>query len=148
MANHLAKGREYMREIARLGGLASGKTRFLKRAERIRGEWACRKHGVARPAKLDWHEAAVRELMIVTRGRFTREEIEQALRPVDKRGGSHDTDWRCPRCHHFNSTKRRACAKCSVPGPANGRLTRRALRAMQKEHQTQGYLRTPRRGAL
>jgi thiol-disulfide isomerase/thioredoxin len=56
-------------------------------------------------------------------------------------GGSHDNDWRCPSCHHFNSEKRRACAKCNNVAPANGRITRRALRAREKEHRTQGYLR-------
>ena len=38
-----------------------------------------------------------------------------------------ENDWRCPSCHHFNSEKRRGCAKCNAFAPANGRLTRKAL---------------------
>jgi hypothetical protein len=65
----------------------------------------------------------------------------ELLKRPNLSGGSHDNDWRCPSCHHFNSEKRRACAKCNNVAPANGRITRRALRAREKEHRTQGYLR-------
>ncbi len=63
------------------------------------------------------------------------------LNSPKRSGGSHDTDWRCPACHHFNSIKRLACGECKSPGPWNGRLTRAALRARQKEHATAAILR-------
>jgi hypothetical protein len=54
-------------------------------------------------------------------------------------GGSHDTDWRCPYCRHFNSIKRRLCAQC-VRSPGNGRLTRAALRERVAEHRVEAIL--------
>jgi ribosomal protein L37AE/L43A len=37
MANHRAKGEEYMRKIARLGGLKSGETRHRKKVAKLLG---------------------------------------------------------------------------------------------------------------
>jgi hypothetical protein len=144
MANYLPKGRERMRALARSGGLASGETRRLKRVGRIAGEWAHRKWGISLPViPDDGYLPAVHELWRILGGRYTLEECEEALRPTDRRGGSHKNDWRCmdPSCRHRNNIKSRACAKCKRPGPLNGRLTRDALDAKQKEHRTQGYLR-------
>jgi hypothetical protein len=56
------------------------------------------------------------------------------MRPVDRRGGSDDTDWRCPECHRFNSTYSRQCRKCKAIAPWNGRVTRKALREKAAEH--------------
>lgn len=76
-----------------------------------------------------------------SRQRFTKELIAEALRPVDRRGGSHDADWRCPNCRHFSSIRQRACGTCREPGPLNGRLTRAALRERSIEHRIQSTLR-------
>jgi hypothetical protein len=55
-------------------------------------------------------------------------------------GGSHDTDWWCPECERFNSTKRRSSAKCAkVPG--NGRHSRAWFRGRAKDHETAAVLR-------
>jgi hypothetical protein len=54
-------------------------------------------------------------------------------------GGSHNNDWPCPYCSHVNSIKRQACARCGKT-PANGRLTRAALREKAAEHATAGTL--------
>jgi hypothetical protein len=121
MANYLPKGRERMSGLGRLGGVKSGETRrrnaFTLKLAGWYAIWEpCHKRG------------------------STDEEIAEALQPVDKRGGSHDTDWRCPRCRHFNSIKRRACAKCNSVAPANGRRTRAALRERVEEHKTAAIL--------
>ena len=120
-----------MRKLGRSGGLKSGETRRLNRAARIIEEYASGKPGIETPetAKDGY-----------TGGRFTLEQIAEAMRAGWRRGGSHETDWRCPQCHHFNSEKRGSCAKCaSVPG--NRRPTRAALRAQTAENATQAYLR-------
>ena len=54
-------------------------------------------------------------------------------------GGSHDNDWPCPYCRHVNSIKRLSCAECHR-SPANGRMTKAALRKREKEHRTWAYL--------
>jgi hypothetical protein len=122
MANYLPKGRERMRKLGRLGGLESGKTRklnaFTMKMASLFSLWdTCQENGC------------------------TGEEIIEALQPLDARGGGHDDDWRCPSCHHFNSEKRRACAKCKALAPANGRLTRKALREVAEEHRNGAILR-------
>jgi hypothetical protein len=108
MANHRAKGEEFMRRIASRGGVASGVTRHKKKVAKLLGIPAV-------PAEL--------------------------LKWPKRSGGSHDNDWRCPSCHHFNSEKRWACAKCEALAPANGRLTRKALRERAAEHRTMAILR-------
>jgi hypothetical protein len=116
MANYSAKGIALMRELGRRGGVKSGETRRLN-ADTLR-------------------VAAFFAVSEMTRGRFTSVQIVEAMRPPDQSSGAHDTDWRCPHCHHFNSIKRRACAKCKAFSPANGRLTRAVLRERQTEHHT------------
>ena len=74
------------------------------------------------------------------KGGFANEEIVEALEPLDARGGSHDDDWRCPSCRHFNSEKRRARAKCEAVAPMNGRRTRKALRERAAEHRNAAIL--------
>ena len=100
---------EYMRDLGRRGGLKSGETR---RVRRILTEYAAQK-GTGVPLDI-----------------LDPTEIwpESILKRESRAGGSHDTDWRCRKCHHFNSIKSRACSKCKTPGPVNGRLTRAALR--------------------
>jgi len=66
---------------------------------------------------------------------------DEMLKRPKRSGGSHEYDWRCPHCHHFNSEKRRACAKCKALAPANGRLTRKALRERAEEHRNGAILR-------
>jgi hypothetical protein len=63
---------------------------------------------------------------------------ELLTRP-NRSGGSHDNDWRCPYCRHVNSIKRQSCAECAKK-PANGRMTKAARRAREKEHRTRAYL--------
>jgi hypothetical protein len=120
MPNYSAKGVEKMRALARLGGLKSAETRRLKRVERIVTQYA-------RDRGIDLGPALV--------------STEPVKRP-NRSGGSHDTDWRCPRrdCRHFNSIKRRLCAKCGGT-PANGRWTRARLRERAAEHRVAGILR-------
>ena len=65
---------------------------------------------------------------------------ELAKRP-NRSGGSHDGDWRCAKCRGFNSIKSRSCSKCGSLAPANGRITRRALRERAEEHRTAAILR-------
>ena len=115
MANYCAKGKEYMRE---LGGLKSGERRRLNRVGRIIGLYALEK---GNPMPLLVHE------MLPMPGIAAEE--------PNRSGGSHDSDWRCvnPECRHFNSIKRRACAKCRTPGPWNGRMTRKRLRERAEE---------------
>jgi hypothetical protein len=141
MANHQPKGDVFMRKIARRGGLASGETRRLKRVQRLLTGFPCEELGIAVPGTInDPRLAAVLEMWELTGRRYTFEQIVEVLRPVDHRGGSHDNDWRCPSCHHFNSEKRRAGAKCKSVAPANGRLTRKALRERAEEHKTAAIL--------
>jgi len=55
-------------------------------------------------------------------------------------GGSHDSDWHCPYCRHYNSIQRRCCAKCCrVVG--NGRRTKAKLRELAEEHRLDAILR-------
>ena len=130
-----------MRKIARRGGLASGETRWWKRIQRMLIGFVCEDLGITVPGPVDDPRlAAVRDVWEFTGRRFTFEQIFEALRPVDHRGGSHDDDWRCPGCHHFNSEKRRTCAKCKAVAPRNGRLTRKALRERAEEHRTRAIL--------
>src|SRR5712691_13170585 len=81
MPNYCAKGEEYMRELARHGGQASGETRRKNRVAKLLGIPPVPAELLARP---------------------------------NLSGGSHDNDWRCPNCHHFNSEKRRACVECNA----------------------------------
>jgi hypothetical protein len=140
MPNYHPKGVEYMRTLARRGGLESGETRRLKRVRRILEQRAFQKFGIAPPPLMDRRTALVHEVWEGTGRRFTLEQIAKAMRPVDRRGGSHDTDWRCPYCRHANSIKQRSCAKC-FKSPANGRMTRAARRERAAEHRTQAILR-------
>jgi hypothetical protein len=108
MANYNPKGIERMRLLGRAGGTKSGETRrlnaFTLRMAAVYPVWeAANKRGIR------------------------DDEIWKALERVDKRGGSHDSDWRCPHCHAFNSIKSRACSKCLAFAPRNGRLTRAAI---------------------
>ena len=65
----------------------------------------------------------------------------EMLRRPNRSGGSHESDWRCPGCRAFNSIHRRACSTCECLAPANGRLTKRALRERAAEHWTEAILR-------
>jgi hypothetical protein len=120
MPNYRPKGTEYMRELGRRGAEKSVKTRQERKAMKILAQYASA-HGFDLPA------APVC--------------AKPAKRP-NLSGGSHDTDWRCAKknCRHFNSTKRRLCAKCQSPAPANGRLKRARLRELRAEHRTQAIL--------
>ena len=120
MANYSPKGIERMRELGRLGGVKSGKTRRAN-ADTLR-------------------MAALYLVWEMTGKRFCGEKILEAIRPPDQSSGDHDKDWRCTHCHHFNSIKRRACAKCKAVSPKNGRLTRAALRRHKAEHRTAAIL--------
>ena len=67
--------------------------------------------------------------------------LPDELKEPNRSGGDQDSDWRCVNCRHFNSIERRACAKCRMPGPMNGRMTRAALRAKRAEYRTKAILR-------
>jgi hypothetical protein len=56
------------------------------------------------------------------------------------RGGSDDNDSRCPDCYRSNSIKSRQCRKCKRLAPANGWLTRKALRELAAERRTRAIL--------
>jgi len=107
-----------MRARARRGGLKSGEARRKKKVvTALIAQYARETDTDLDPASLD-------------------------VRPVKRpnlSGGSHDTDWRCPFCRHYNSTKRRSCAKC-FRTPANGRWTRARLRERAAERRTQAIL--------
>ena len=123
MSNHCPKGTNYMRELARRGGIKCGETRRLQRAMRIIAEYARHKETAGT------HDPIAALVDMVA---FQRE---------NRSGGSHDTDWRCPRCHHFSSIKSRACAKCKAVSPRNGRLTRAELRERVAGHRFAAMLR-------
>ena len=120
-ANYLPKGRDRMVELGRTAGRKSGGARrrnaLLIRMFDLASVWA------------------------KTGGNFTPDQVELAMRPKSMRGGNHDTDWRCPKCHHFNSIQRRMCAQCFAGAPKNGRLTKAALREKAAEHRTAAILR-------
>ena len=138
MANHRPKGVEYMRELGSRGGLKSGETRRLNAAVRIIEEYGRRKRGIETPAAgSDRKQAVAHEVWAATGRRFTLDEIAEAMRPVNRRGGSHDLDWRCPHCRRFNSIRRESCARC-FRAPQNGRWTRAALRESAAEHRNAG----------
>jgi hypothetical protein len=122
MGTYKRKRDAHIREIGRQGGLASGETRRLARVRRIITEYASRK-GIGVPPDI------------------TETQPESILKRESRAGGSHDTDWRCPKCHHFNSIKSRACSKCQTPSPTNGRMTRAVLRERQAEHRNRAILR-------
>jgi len=109
MANYFPKGVERMRYLGRVGGYKSGIVR--------------------RRNSLTLRLAGLYSVWEMTGGQFTGEEILEELRPPDLSSGDHRTDWHCP-CGHFNSRKRRACAKCRVVAPKCGMLTRAALREL------------------
>jgi hypothetical protein len=117
MANYCAKGEEYMRELARRGGVASGKARRFRKFEDFLLVCAI--------------EPGEDLSMLLLYNALRRAGL---LKGPKLSGGSHETDWRCPECHHFNSEKRRACATCNNVAPLNGRLNRKRLREMEKEH--------------
>ena|SRR5579862_7870710 len=122
MANNNAKGVERMRQLGRLGGVKSGEAR--------------RRNAITLkliPFLSVWD---------MTGQSFSGEEILEAMRPADLSSGDHDTDWRCPHCGHFTSLKSRSCARCKAVSPANGRLTREALRERAAEHRTAAILRS------
>jgi len=119
MANYQSKGLERMRELGRRGGENSGKTRQEKRAVKILVGYAAERGIDLTAALLDSGPAE----------------------RLNRSGGSLDTDWRCPTCHHFSNIKRRLCAICGGFAPRNGRLTRAALRERAAEHRTQAILR-------
>src|ERR1700730_6054753 len=125
MANYLPKGREQMSALGRVGGQKSGEARRVN-ARNLRLYLAVL---LGFPAE-EFLKSTPDEIV----ARF-----EHALRPK-RYGGSHKNDWRCsdPSCRHRNSTKSWACAKCKRPAPLNGRLTRDALDAKEKEHRTLG----------
>jgi len=122
MANYCAKGGEYMRELGRRGGLKSGEKRRLDRVGLMLGFSA-----------LDRGDSTL----------LLGEAIQQLAR-AEKRpnrsGGSHETDWRCPECGHFSSIQNRACAKCRMPGPQNGRWTKKRLRERRAERRIAAIL--------
>jgi hypothetical protein len=121
MANYLPKGRERMAELGQMAGRKSGETRR-------RNALLIRMLDLASvQAKVD--------------GNLTLDQVEEAMRPQKLAGGNHDTDWRCPKCRHFNSIDRRMCSQCSAWAPKNGRLTRAALRERAAEHRTAAILR-------
>lgn len=122
MANRKPKGVEYMRTLALKGGYASGKTRRENRFN----EEMCTLAG-ARGLGVGF----LRLPELVRKSGLFRPNYS---------GGSHDMDWRCPACRHFNNIQRRACAKCKEPGPMNGRITRAALRELEAEHRTRAIL--------
>src|SRR3974390_988529 len=122
MATYKRKRVAHIREIGRQGGLKSGETRRLARVRRIITEYASQK-GIPLPPDIT-------EIL-----------PESILKRESRAGGSHDTDWRCPKCHHFNSIKSRACSKCQTGSPKNGRRTRAALRKRQAEHRNRAILR-------
>ncbi|MGA2183827.1 MAG: hypothetical protein ABSH47_12420 [Bryobacteraceae bacterium] len=131
-----------MRELGRRGGVNSGKTRRLNRAVRIIEDYGRRKHGIAATATgNDREQAAMYEVWEITGRQFTLDQIAEAMRPAHRRGGSHDTDWRCPECHCFNSIRSHRCRRCKRFAPANGRMTRAALRERAAEHRTTAILR-------
>ena len=116
---------------------------WLKRAGRLTAEYAHREWGIGLPViPDDGYSAAAHELRGIIGLGHTLEECEEALRPADRRGGSHKNDWRCTdsTCRHRNSIKSRACAKCKRPAPLNGRPTRDSLEAKQKEHRIREIL--------
>src|SRR5262245_35736629 len=115
MANYNQKGRERMAALGRKGGIKSGETR--------------RYYALSRGL-----DALLSIYMTCRSGGCTDEQVAEALVPEERRGGSHDSDWRCPHCHHFSSSKRRACRECGRVAPRNGRLTRAALRTRAAEH--------------
>src|SRR4051794_16380040 len=117
MANYLPKGVEYMRELGRKGGCKSGE---VKR----RNTFILR--------MLDLYTA--RQFLGED---YTLDQIAEILRPRDRSSGNHDTDWRCPKCGHFSSAKRRwECAKCGALAPVNGRRTRAAIRKQEAKRRT------------
>lgn len=117
MPNPRVKGVEKMCTLARVGGLKSAETRQLKRVERIVTQYA-REQAVDLDAALP--------------------SAGPVKRP-NRSGGSHDTDWRCPKCRRFYSFKRRMCPRCELT-PPNGRMTRARLRERTAEHRTQAIL--------
>ena len=114
MANYLPKGIERMRALGRLGAVKSAEVRRRNAIELRLIHYA-----VARAST-----------------GCTWEELMEAVRPLDLSSGNHDTDWRCPKCHHFTSTNRWMCAQCFSPAPARGRLTRARLRERQEQSGT------------
>jgi hypothetical protein len=120
MPNYCPKGTDYMKDLARRGGLKSGETRRYNRdMRRIAGQSAL----IQAPDVVS---------ALIEAGVLGRE---------NRSGGSHDTDWRCPACHHFNSIHSRACAKCKRVSPGNGRLTRAELRERIAGHRYAAILR-------
>ena len=128
-----------MRKLGRAGGLKSGETRRLNRAVGIIWEYAREKWGIETPETAqDGYPSVVPYESGVTSERLTPEQIAEAVRAW-RRGGSHDTDWRCPKCRHFNIEKRRSCAKCAcVP---LRRIFRAQLRARAEQHRIAAILR-------
>ena len=90
-----------MKAIGSRGGLASGKARWGMRVGGIIGECLNRQFGVQPAIEDDGYSAAVHEVWEATGRRYTLEHIAQAMHPGDNRGGSHDSDWRCPSCRRF-----------------------------------------------
>jgi hypothetical protein len=88
MANYCAKWKDYMRELGRLGGLASGERRRLNRAGAI--IWQC-----AGELGIDVRAAIIDDALLAAG--FYKE--------PNRSGGSHESDWRCVNCGHFSSIK-------------------------------------------
>ena len=116
MPNYTPKGAETMRKLARTGGLKSAETRRRTRD---------------------------RNSLMESLGRDPIPAAMLKAKPPNRSGGSPETDWRCPQCRHFNSIKRRMCAKCGQ-SPVKRRLTRKALRVRAEEHRVQAILRKHR----
>jgi hypothetical protein len=141
MPNQHPKGIEQMRELARRGGIASGETRRLKRAERIVRDYAGQRSDAPVPGgPRDSHTQLIHFVWEATHGRFSLDEIAWSMRPVDRRGGPHDSDWRCPRCHKCNCAKSFMCGECGSLAPANGRITRTRLDTRALEHRIAAIL--------
>jgi len=114
MPNYRPKGAENMRALAQLSVLKRAEVQRKKKAAAI-----LRDHATTKKIELP-------------------PDPEPYKRP-NLSGGSHDNDWPCPYCRRVNSIKRRSCAECGKT-PANGRITKAARLAREKEHRTQGYL--------
>src|SRR5579872_4939680 len=140
MANYRAKGTERMRELGRLGGRKSGDARRLNRVGRILWEYDCKKRGIEPTLTGDDRKCPVAQDMQdeweASARRPELKAIAEYLGLLPRRGGSHNTDWRCPKCERYSSIKKWLCTNCGNFSPKNGRLTRAALRAREKEHKT------------
>ena len=115
MPNYKPKGVETMRALGRAGGKKSGEVRRQYARERLM-------LGLS----------GVFELWRARMG-------QEAPQLPDLSGGSHDTDWRCPKCRQFHSAKRWLCQNCGY-WVRKRRITRAQLREREAEHRTMAIL--------